>query len=364
MDSTARELDRLTIPDTATAAFDWIEDAFTKGLTDGLPVVPPTEQRVKEMVAASGRKATEVIGHIPPRHGIATVEAIAANAAMAGCKPEYLPVVLAAVEAVLEERFNMKGMQVTTGPWAPLIIVSPKLASELGVNSGENVFGYGFRANATIGRALRLTLINLGGVTPSAIRSTLGHPGMFTFCIGESPESPWEPVHADLGLCAERAVTVFATESPRGSRPSVTPKATLDVLASTMSTLGTNNLRAGGQMFLVLTPSTANALAADGWRKEDVRYYLFEKARVNKRRMLDTQWQSLFVEPERYPKWVDALSEEDGVPVVRRWDNLHIVVCGGKGHAFSAVLPGWGYFGGWAVTRPVNKVAADSPATG
>ena len=163
---TGKATPKLTGLDTVRGAIDIIEQYFEHGWTDGLPIVPPTEELVDSMIAASGRDAMEVLGVVPPRHGVATIEAIATNAVMAGCRPEYMPVVVAAVEALLDERFDVQGLQATSDPAAPLVIVSGPVVQQVGINHGIGLFGHGSRANATIGRAVRLVMVNIGGGHP------------------------------------------------------------------------------------------------------------------------------------------------------------------------------------------------------
>src|SRR5438034_398552 len=180
---------------------DEMEIWFERGVTDGLPVVPPTRERVERMLHATKRSRETLVAEVPPNFGRATVEKLAVNAVMAGCRPEYFLVVLAVVEAACDPRFNLHGQSGTTNATSPLIIINGPLRSQLGVNCAAGVFGPGFRANATIGRALRLVMINLGGTRAGEISmSTLGHPGRYTYCIGEHEEvSPWEPLHVERG---------------------------------------------------------------------------------------------------------------------------------------------------------------------
>ena len=176
---------RLTGLDTVQGALDTIETYFENGWTDGLPIVPPTESAVADCVAASGRDGSEVLGLMPPRMGVVTVEAAATNAVMAGCLPEYMPVVLAAVEAALDPVLDIRGLQATSDPAAPLIIVSGPVVEQVGINHGVGLFGHGSRANATIGRALRLMMINLGDGRPdTGDKSTMGSPSKYSYCMG------------------------------------------------------------------------------------------------------------------------------------------------------------------------------------
>ena len=184
---------------------DAIEYYFERGVTDGLPVVPPTEARMMRMLGGHGAaRPTRSIALVPPNYGAATLEKIAVNAVMAGCKPEYLPVVVAGVQAMCAEQVSLHGVQGTTHTATPLFIVNGPVRQQLDINCATGVFGSGWRANATIGRALRLIMINIGGARPAEIdKSTMGHPGKYTFLIGEYEEaSPWEPLHVEKGLPA------------------------------------------------------------------------------------------------------------------------------------------------------------------
>src|SRR6266850_633011 len=175
---------------------------FDKGVTDGLPVVPPTRERVETLLAATRRGRDESLGEMPPNYGRVTVEKAAVNAVMAGCRPEYLPVVLAAAECACDPAFNLHGVATSTHFSAPLIVVHGPVRQRIGLNCSFGVFGSGYRANATLGRALRLLMINVGGARPGEISmSTFGHPGRYTYCIGEHEEaSPWPPYHVARGL--------------------------------------------------------------------------------------------------------------------------------------------------------------------
>ena len=212
-----RKAARTETESTWQAFHETIESFYDKGWTDGLPVIPPTQDTVERMLETVHRDPTEALGEVPPRNGVATVEAVAANAVMAGCRPEYFPVVLAAVEAILEEPFNLNGVQATTNAAAPLTIISGPIVQELNVNSGTNVFGHGYRANATIGRAVRLVMVVIGGGYPeTGDKAPLGQPGKFSYCIAESPAIPWEPLHVERGLApGESGVTVIGVDGPR-----------------------------------------------------------------------------------------------------------------------------------------------------
>ncbi len=203
------------------ADLDPFEFLDRQGLTDGLPVVPPTEERVARMLAGTARRPADVVADVPPNLAPATVEKIAVNAVMAGCRPEYLPVVIAAVEAACTDAFNLHGVLATTYFVGPLLVVNGPVRHAIGLNCGRNVFGQGTRANATIGRALQLVVRNVGGGRPGEVdMATLGQPGKFGACIGENEEaSCWEPLHVERGFDrGQSTVTVFAAEAPRAIR--------------------------------------------------------------------------------------------------------------------------------------------------
>src|SRR5438034_2291959 len=196
-----------------------LDEFFDHGVSDGLPVVPPTRARVSRAVEMSGRDGSELVALVPPNYGRATVEKIAINAVMAGCRPEYLPVVIAAVDAACDEAFDLHGVSATTNAPSPLVIVNGPIRAALEINSGAGVFGSGARANATIGRALRLVCVNLGGARPGVVSmSTLAHPGRYTYCIGEHEEaSPWSSLAAEHGFAPhDSTVALLAADAPIG----------------------------------------------------------------------------------------------------------------------------------------------------
>ena len=199
------------------SALEAIERCYELGWTDGLPVVPPTEARVAEFIERSGRPSGEVIGELPERRREITVGKVAANAVMAGCLPDYMPVVLTATEAMLDPVFNLVGPSSSMGGSGILTIINGPVTRELNINARNNLFGPGNRANATIGRAVRLILMNACAAIPGVFdRSVIGHPGKYTYCIAEAEgETHWTPLHVERGFQAEQStVTVFAGESP------------------------------------------------------------------------------------------------------------------------------------------------------
>src|SRR2546427_4692511 len=261
---------------------DAIEELYARGVTDGLPVVPPTRGRVERAIAASGRGPDELIGLVPPNYGRATVEKIAVNAVMAGCRPEYLPVVLAAVEAVCDEAFDLHGVSATTNAPAPLIVVNGPIRRALDINCGAGLFGPGWRANATIGRALRLVCVNVGGARPGVVSmSTFAHPGRYTYCIGEHEEaSPWDSLAVEHGFApGDDTVALLAADAPITvyDQRSRTAPDVLATVAASMAVIEHHKMTHWGDTLLVFSPEHAAVVAGDGWSKDDVRRVLFER---------------------------------------------------------------------------------------
>jgi len=300
-----------------------------QGWTDGLPIVPPTEGDVREFLRCTDRESREVVAVLPPRQGEATVERIAINAVMAGCRPEYLPVVITAIEALADPAFNLDSIQATTHPVAPLLIVNGPIAREVGINSGYNAFGQGSRANLTIGRAVRLLLMNVGGGLPgTGDRATQGSPAKIAYCVAENEEaSPWEPLHVEAGFPADTStVTAIGCEGPHNIQDhfSYTGFGILKVIAGAMGQAGSNNILAGGHPVLSLGPEHAATIARDGFSKRQVKEFLFEHARFPLARLGEEYREHLI---QRGAK--DAL--DTMVPAVRSADNVSVIVVGGAG---------------------------------
>jgi hypothetical protein len=326
---------------------DPFEALFERGVTDGLPVVPPTRERVATMVAGSGREAGELIAFVPPNFGRASVEKIAINAVMAGCGPEHLPVVLAGVRAMCAEPFNLHGLAATTHWACPLFIVNGPLTTRLGFTGGVGAFGNGNRSNAVVGRALRLVMMNVGGARPGAItRTTQGHPGRFTYCVAENEAaSPWPPLHQERGLPAgSSAVTVVAAEAPHGlsDQGSRTAAELASSLGWSMAGIWNHQLfPVMSQTVLALSPEHARVFARDGWTKDDLRRRLFEEIR----RPLGS-WAGADGNRREVSALVRELLAKGAdpgtlVPKFPSPESLLIVVVGGTAGLFSAVLPGW-----------------------
>jgi hypothetical protein len=336
-------------------SYDAVNDYFyERGWTDGLPIVPPTEERVQVMLAGMPwRAADDVISVVPPRMGTATMRQIAVNAVMAGCKPEYLPVVVAALQAVSEPAYGLSHRQTTTHAGAPLIIVNGPIVGRLRVNCGRGLFGPGWRANATIGRALRLVLVNIGGAGPDVDASQTGHPGKYTYCIAEyEAANPWQPLHVERGYPRnESVVTVVNTEAPHSMTENVQtdPDEIVRTFASCMATLGVNNLYSQGTPVLVLGIEHAQHIATAGWSKRDLQQALFERAR-QPWGLMKNRGKS---KGPRFPEFVDRTDDNAMVPIVREPGDLIVVVGGGAGGK-SMFLPTAGGQS-LAVSKPIES---------
>jgi len=320
-----------------------------RGWTDGLPVVPPTLPRVEAMCATTVREPSEVLGEVEPLRGEATVEKIAANAVMAGCRPQHFPVVLAAVEAVLDPAFNMRGVQTTDENVAPLLIVSGPLAVRLGVNAGVGALGPGWRANAAIGRAVRLVMLNLGGGWPGAVSlAGLGQPGRYTLCLAEREDSPWPPLHVELGCRPEQsAVTVLRAETAINVTGGLAEVAS--VMASAASAF---TMLHEGRVAVVVAPFVARRLAGEGWSKDDVRRRLHREARVPA-----AAWQSWWLRAtaREWPAWVRQAEASGTLPVVKEPGDITVVVAGAD-----LAIPQLAYFPSWGFPpcRVTREIAA------
>ena len=363
-DADSNQLEETTLPesgDTTTvqwdSALEAIERCYELGWTDGLPVVPPTEQRVKEFIERSGRPSDEVVGELPERRREITVDKVAANAVMAGCLPEYMPVVLAATEAMLEPIFNLVGPSSSMGGSAILSIVNGPIAKELNINSRNNLFGPGNRANATIGRAVRLILMNACAAIPGVFdRSVIGHPGKYTYCIAEADtETHWTPLHVERGFSpAESTVTVFAGESPRQIRAVGHPEPIMMAIADVASSLGSNMSTSGSvgdtgigvrQGQIVVTIAGNSSLWKD-WTKSQIKEYLFNRTQ---RSVADLKAAMVLK---------GDLEPTDGqimIPLIPEPDDILLIFAGGEESNMSSVIPSWGpKVGATAVTKLIR----------
>ena len=340
---------RVQVADSFQAVQDY---CWERGWTDGLPVVPPTEQLVLEMLTAYEGGSAKSLGVMQPRNARVTLEKLAINAVMAGCLPEYFPVVVAAVRAVLHEEFNLAGNAATTGGAAQVVIVNGPIAQQLGINGDAACFGPGFRANAAIGRALRLVIRNLGGLVPGEMdKATQATPGRYSFCFSENERrSPWEPRHQELGYPAlASTVTVVAIRSvhPIMETTVATGIEVMRTVIGTMKAVGVSSyyqLGTGAQIVLVLCPEHAADIAGSGLSKADVREFIYQNARMPLHQLKGLAHYG----NRNWPAWIDETDPETLVPIVRAAEDIVVVVAGGDGR-HSAWLAGWG------VTRLVTE---------
>jgi hypothetical protein len=346
--SSARDAPTLRLDDDSP---DALLEAFAKhGWGDGLPLVAPTRERVEAALAYAAGPPDEQIAVLPPRHGVATRRTIAINAVLAGCSPEVLPVLISAVRALARPELNLRGVNATTHPVAPLLIVHGEAVERLGFNAGLGTFGPGTRANASAGRALRLILLHVAGARPGdGDASTQGQPSKYAYCIAENaPASPWETYPRSRGIGAPSAVTLFCGENPHNfhDMESDAPGPILEKAASVMATLGCNNAPiSSAEFFVVLGPEHAATAARAGWSRRDVQSFLNERARQPAARLRAhfgiTQWRP----------WIGALPADAAQPLTDHPDNIHVLVAGGPGK-HSCVIPSWGMTR--AVTEPLE----------
>lgn len=311
---------------------DELEEMFERGWTDGLPVIPPTPERVHAMLA--GRDPDELLGELPPAMAGVTLERVAACAVLAGARPDYFPVVLAAVQAALEPAFNVGGQAVTTQPAGQVVVVNGPVRDAIGLNGSVGALGPGWRANATIGRALRLVVSLTGGGFPGRLdRSTLGQPGKFGLCFAEDEEaSPWEPLHVERGFSPhESVVTLFGADAPLSisDHRSVGPEELARVLGeAAAATWSPTWWPLGGSSLFVICPEHARSFAGWGWSKQRVRQAIFETVR----------------RPAGSLRWGETtplVSAADDDRVIGKWsspDEIVLVVAGGEAGRFSAVF--------------------------
>ena len=316
---------------------DEVEVCFERGWTDGLPVVPPTDVRVLRMLQGTTRKPDEVVGLIPPNLAPCTVEKVAINAVMAGCKPEYMPVVLASIEAALEPVFTLHGLLATTYFSSPIIIVNGPVARRIGMNSGLNALGQGNRANATIGRALQLIVRNVGGGRPGeADRATLGGPGKYTFCFAEDEsDAGWQPLSVSRGFApGVSTVTLFQGEGVQGfvDQRSRAPDELARSLAMGLNAIGHPKMALSQWAVLVLSPEHYALFAEAGW----------DRARIEREIHAATEREGddLIAGAHGVGEGMPASVAGKKVPKFNP-GGLLIVRAGGPAGLFSAILPGW-----------------------
>jgi hypothetical protein len=331
-----------------------VETYFDRGWTDGLPVVPATAERVREFLDAAGCAAEDVVLRETTRRRTITAEKIAINAVMAGGRPEYMPVLLAALQAMADPAFTLHGAITSTGGSATLLVINGPIRHQLGLNAAGNVFGPGWRANATIGRAIRLITLNCLGASPGLLdRSTQGHPGKYSYCIAElEEENPWEPLHVTRGLPpGTSAVTVFAAEGPHNvlSHYGETAESVVVAIADTMAALGSFS---PGESFVVLAPEHVQILARDGWTKASIREALYARARRTVADLKRGGKTAGPVEPGDETRWVHR---------GRGPEDIHLVVAGGGAGGHSSFIPSWSRDrNSLSVTRPIREPQARS----
>lgn len=340
------------VDDDPEAVYEFL---CAKGWSDGLPVIPPTPERVERMLQFCDRDLDKPVVRVPPRYGAATPVRIAANAVMAGCRPEYFPLVLLALEAMAEEPYNLYGTQATTHPCTPMLIFNGPIARELGINAGQNAMGNYFRPNAAIGRAVRLALVNIGAAIPGVgDMATAGTPAKFTFCVAENEvASPWEPLHVELGFPKEAtAVTVLAAEGPHNvnDHESLTAQGVLMMIAGTMTITGSNNAYYRGQPCVAFGPEHAQTVAGGGFSKAAVKHWLFDHAT-----MPLSRFSKEGIERRFRRKLADQYATaplDAAVRMFQKPEDLVVIVTGGAGK-HSAYIPTFGNTR--AVTRALKR---------
>ncbi len=322
------------LPDTIEA----IEFYYEQGLTDGLPVVPPTPERVQQFLDCAGLEPDEVLGTRPSRNWVVTAGKVAINAIMAGCLPEYAPVVVASVRALLQPEFNASAIAETASTSAPLIMVNGPIRGKLNINSGWNLFGPGWRANATIGRTLRLVLMNVCNEIPGVTdKSNFGHPGRYTFCIAENEESsPWEPYHVEKGFPLESStVTLFSVCHPIEAPNWVDghPEGILE----TISHIIASYIRCHGYVIVILGPEHAEKIAVAGWDKTRVKEHIAERVEALR--------PTVAFDQERVGAvggtWFPGMDDPEKSMVLTTPERITLLVAGGEGGGHSTILPTW-----------------------
>jgi len=314
-----------------------------RGWGDGLPIVVPTEKRVEEFLTAVDCDPDDLIGIIPPRLGEASERIIAVNAVMAGCTPDLFPVIRAAVRAMCRPEANLAGVQSTTGPVAPLIVVHGEAVEKLGFNSGHGTFGPGWVPNATVGRAIRLILMHVGGARAGeSSMTTQGQPGQYGLCIAENlPATPWESYPASIGVEGASALTLFFSESLHNAQDHTSdePTGVLQTIASMAAARGSNATYAcEAECFIVMCPEHAQLVASRGWSRRDVQLYLYEHARLTRRELSLGGCAGM----DSWHPWLHADDDpEQRLPVVDHPDDIRVMVAGGGGK-HSAVVTSWG----------------------
>ena len=316
---------------------DEIESCYERGWSDGLPVVPPTTVRVIRMLRETNRPPSEIIGNIPPDNVPCSIEKVAINAVLAGCKPDYFPVVLASVEAALKDRFCMHGLLCTTYFSGPVMIVNGPVIEQIGLNHGINALGQGTRANATIGRALQLLIRNVGGGKPGGIdRAVMGNPGKYTFCFAEDEsDEEWSTLAQDQGF--ERTDSVISLFAGEGLQPIVDqksrePDSLVRSMAASLKAVVHTKLYGGADAILVVCPEHRRVFRNAGWKKKDLKIALYDN--------LMTSGSDIIVGAQGIAEGMPKKFENKLINKFRD-DGLHITSTGNKAGMFSAIISGW-----------------------
>ena len=326
------------------SVYDAIEYFYGKPWSDGLPIVPPTQELVAAMLKGTRHDADEELGLVPPNFEPLTVRRIAEHAVMAGARPDYMPVIIGAMRAILDEKLNMHGVQTTIHGVAPLLIVNGPYARRIGLNGNRGCFSPGHRANSTIGRTVRLILYNVGGGYPGASFSCLGSPVRYSYCIRENEEdSPWEPLSVTRGFKADQdVITAVQCDAPTLTHDDANDDPQRLHLATTdcMANMGGMNAWRATDMVVALAPDIADNFAKAGYSKADVHKLLREKAgkRVGELKQ-GGLWR--IERLNRYMTQVDPDDDNCWVPTIQEPSRLFLIVAGGRPGATTAVMHGW-----------------------
>jgi hypothetical protein len=319
--------------------------------SDGLPIVPPTRERVERMLASTSRNRYDVVARIAPGYGAATVERIAINAVIAGCDSGYLPALIAACEAIAEPKFNLQGIQATTNPVAVWLVLNGPIARKLGVSGGSNCIGQGNWANAALGRAMRLVLQNIGGALPGDMdRATHGQPGKYTFCCAENEaDSPWEPLHVERGFARDAStVTVVGAEGTMNMNThSKGARELARVIADTMAHPASNEYVHGGEPWLIVSPEHAEIFRRGGMSKAQVKRELWERSKMPASKLAEKE-----IERARDSRSHDLgdVTPETILTISPSPEEVMLIVAGGPG-THSVYVPCFG--NSRAVTREI-----------
>ena len=316
---------------------DDAEGCYERGWSDGLPVIPPTRVRVIRMLKGTDRSPGEIIGNIPPDNAPCTIEKVAINAVLAGCKPEYFPIVLASVQAALQDKFCMHGLLCTTYFSGPVMIVNGPVVQQVGLNNGINALGQGSRANATIGRALQLLIRNVGGGVPGGIdRAVMGNPGKYTFCFAEDEsDTDWSTLAQDRGFeRSESVINLFAGEGlqPIVDQKSRDPDSLARNMAASLRAVVNTKLYGVADAVLVVCPEHRRVFREGGWNKDDLKNALYDNLMTPGSELILGAQGIAEGMPEKFENKVIGKFRDDG---------LHITSTGSKAGMFSAIISGW-----------------------